>query len=81
MVEYINELAIELLGMLVYALGAGTLSILGIGAEQAGVHTLTAGDPTLGLWLVGIGLLALGGSYLLVTDKLLPQIRLLAQGR
>lgn len=68
----------ELLGILLYAVGAGALTVLGAIAEQAGAQSLTAGDATLGVWFVAVGLVALYGSYLLTTDKLLPQLRALA---
>lgn len=78
MVEHFVAPLVELLGLLFYALGAGALTVLGTVAERTGLQTLTAGDATLGLWFVGIGLVALYGGYLLTTDKLLPQIRELA---
>jgi hypothetical protein len=77
MVDYISEPVLEILGMLLYGLGAGTLAILGTVAEQSGMQFMMAGDTTLGLWAIGVGLIALYAGYFLTTDKLLPQMRAL----
>lgn len=78
MVEFLVEPLLEVFGILLYALGAGALTVIGAFAEQAGVQSLTAGDSTLGLWFVVIGAVALYAGYLLTTDKLLPQVRALS---
>lgn len=74
MVEFLVESLLEILGVLLYALGAGALTVIGAFAEQAGIQSLTAGDATLGLWFVVIGTVALYGGYLITTDKFLPQV-------
>jgi hypothetical protein len=71
MVEYF----VELLGTLLYVLGTGALAIAGVIAEQSGMQFVTAGDPILGVWLIGVGLIALYAGYFLATDKLLPRLR------
>ena len=77
MVDYLAEPLWELLGTLLYVLGASALTILGAVAEQSGMQFMTAGDTILGLWAIGVGLIALYGGYILTTDKLFPQIRAL----
>lgn len=77
MVDYITEPVLEILGTLLYVFGTGALAVLGIVAEQSGMQFMTAGDTTLGLWSIGVGLIALYAGYLLTTDKLVPQMRTL----
>jgi hypothetical protein len=81
MAEHLIELLSEILGMLLYALGTSILAILGTVVEKSGIQYITAGDTILGIWCIGIGIIVLCSGYLLATDKLFPQIRVLARRR
>ncbi|MFC6837204.1 hypothetical protein [Halomarina ordinaria] len=70
------EPALEALSVLVYAVVTTALTVLGLFAEQAGANAL-ATDQTLGLWMVGMGAVALVGAYLVATGRLLPRARAL----
>ncbi|WP_121820869.1 hypothetical protein [Halostella salina] len=55
-----------LIELFVYALGAGALTLLGLATEYSGLQQLTGGDPVLGLWFTGFGVVLLyAGVYLL----------------
>lgn len=73
------ELAAEVLSVIVYALGTVLLTGLGVLTERAGVEAM-AGDATLGLWLLGMGAVALAGAVLVATGRLLPRVRALTAG-
>lgn len=75
MVEYFAEL----LELLLYLLGTGALTIAGVIAEQSGMQFITAGDTTLGLWSIGVGLIAIYAGYMVATDKFIPHMRVLMQ--
>lgn len=77
MVDYIADPVLEILGTALYGLGTGVLAVLGTAAEQYGMQFMSAGDTTIGLWAIGVGLIALYAGYILATDKLLPQMRTL----
>lgn len=71
------ELLVALAELAVYALGAVVLTAFGLVTENTGVQTVTAGEPVLGLWMVGLGAVALVGAYLVTTDRFLPRLRTL----
>jgi K+ transporter len=63
-----------LIELLAYILGAGVLTVLGVLAEYSGLQHLTGGEPILGLWFAGFGLILLyGGTYLLGYEKVLKE--------
>ena len=66
----------ELLDVVGYAVASLFLSIVGVGVESAGIGNLLAGDPTLGIWEVFMGAIALYvGFYLLGFRELLPRLQ------
>ncbi|WP_254536522.1 hypothetical protein [Halomarina litorea] len=73
------ELVVEVLSVVAYAAGAVLLTGLGVLTERAGVEAL-ASDTTLGLWMLGMGAVALAGAYLVATGRLLPRVRALTAG-
>jgi hypothetical protein len=75
--EALFGLIAELLSVLFYAVGTVLLAGLGVLTEQAGVEALAA-DTMLGVWLLGMGAVALCGAYLVATGRLLPRVRALA---
>jgi hypothetical protein len=67
---------VEVLTVLAYAVGTGVLTVAGVLAEQAGIQAV-GGDMMLGVWLLGMGAVALAGAYLVATGRLLPRVRAL----
>lgn len=68
---------VEVLTVVAYAVGTAILTIAGVLAEQAGIAAVGS-DLLLGVWLLGMGTIALVGAYLLATGRLLPRVRALA---
>jgi len=65
------QILLELLG---YVIGASALTVLGVLAEYSGLQHLTGGEPILGLWFAGFGIILLyGGTYLLGYEKVLKE--------
>ena len=63
------QIIIELLA---YVLGAGALTVLGLLAEYSGLRHLASGEPVLGLWFAGFGVILLyAGAYLIGYEKVL----------
>jgi len=55
-----------LIELVVYALGAGALTLFGLATEYTGIQHLTGGEPILGLWFAAFGCIMLyAGTYLL----------------
>ncbi|WP_324756496.1 hypothetical protein [Haloarcula montana] len=62
----VTESLVELLGVVISAVAAGVLTVVGALAENAGLADLLAGQSVFGLWELGMGALALyAGIYLL----------------
>jgi hypothetical protein len=76
----VREVALEpfldLFWVVAYSLVTTLLTVGGVLIEQSGVAAL-ATDTTVGLWMLGIGAVALGAAYLVATDRLLPRLRTL----
>lgn len=72
--------AVEILTVVAYAAVTAVLTVAGVLAEQAGIAAVGS-DLVLGIWLLGMGTVALVGAYLLATGRLLPRVRALAAGR
>lgn len=65
------QIIIELLA---YVLSAGVLTVLGLLAEYSGLQHLTGGEPVLGLWFAGFGVILLyAGAYLIGYEKVLKR--------
>ncbi|MFD1513283.1 hypothetical protein [Halomarina rubra] len=76
MSDFALEPLVDLFQVLVYGFLTTLLTVGGLFIEQTGVSTL-ATDTTLGLWMAGIGAVALGAAYLVATDRFLPSLRAL----
>lgn len=73
------ELLAELLPVLAYGIGAFTLTVVGVLTERAGIAHLSIGDGTLGLWMVGMGIVFLYiGVVLLGYQKFLKRATAIA---
>ncbi|MWV64189.1 hypothetical protein GRS48_05040 [Halorubrum sp. JWXQ-INN 858] len=71
--------AVELLELLVLVLGAAAASVVGIALERFGTAAVTGGDVVVGLWAVGMGLVALYvGVVALGYEQVLPRLRALS---
>jgi len=79
--EYMEELlaepVAELLAVVVYALGAGSLTVTGAFVELTALDSLATGDAVLGGWLAFAGGLALVTGYVVTTSRLVPLVRTL----
>lgn len=70
-IEHLTEL-LEVVG---YTVASLLVSLLGVGVEGAGITNLLSGDPTLGLWEVFMGAVALYvGFYLLGYREAVPRL-------
>lgn len=49
------ELAVELITLALYTIGAGALTVGGVAAEYASFQHLGAGEATLAMWLAALG--------------------------
>ncbi len=73
--ELLVDLGAELFAVLVYAVGAGTLTTLSVAAELTGFETIATGDLTMGLWFAFMGVvLGYFGIVLIGRGKLLPAL-------
>lgn len=70
------ESAGELLGLLLSALAASGLTVIGALAETAGLDALAAGQSVLGAWELGMGAIALyAGVYMLGYQRIWRRLR------
>ena len=77
--ELLPELLPELLATAFYGLGALVLSGVAVVLEQVGFQTAAGGQPKLGLWIAGFGLILLYlGAYGMGYSDFLPRSRALA---
>jgi len=66
----------ELFGLLLSALAASGLTVIGALAENAGLDALAAGQSVLGAWELGMGALALyAGIYMLGYQRVWQRLR------
>ena len=72
--EVALEPFLDLFWVVAYSLVTTLLTVGGVFMEQSGVAAL-ATDTTVGLWMTGLGAVALGAAYLVATDRLLPRVR------
>ncbi|AHF98292.1 hypothetical protein HALLA_04800 [Halostagnicola larsenii XH-48] len=49
------ELAVELISLALYTIGAGVLTVGGVAVEYASFQHMGAGDATVALWLAALG--------------------------
>ena len=72
----LSGFAAELVELLVIVVGAGAVSAAGIALELFGLGAVTAGDLVVGLWALGMGLIALYvGVVALGYGQALPRLR------
>ncbi len=78
--DRLSGFAAELIELLLVLVGAGTASVVGVILERFGVAALTGGDVVVGVWALGMGLLALYvGTVALGYEQALPRLRALAE--
>ncbi|MFB6139607.1 MAG: hypothetical protein ABEJ26_04135 [Halosimplex sp.] len=75
MSELLFEPVAESLGMVLYALVAGALTVVGALAENAGFNNLTAGQTMIGAWEGAIGAVILYAGANVVYHIVLPRLR------
>ena len=70
------QFAVELFELLAIVVGAGAVSAVGVLLERFGLEAAIGGELILGLWAVGMGLLALYvGVVALGYEQALPRLR------
>jgi hypothetical protein len=76
MLELLIKTAAETAPLLVFAVGSGVLSLVGIELERLGLQSLSAGETTLGAWFIFMGIAALyAGIYVVGYHELRPRLR------
>ncbi|WP_331233385.1 hypothetical protein [Natronorarus salvus] len=70
------ELFVQVALVLSYSLVAGVLTLAGFVIEYNTFLLAGSGDLTLALWMSAFGLIAFGLAYVVLSRKLLPQIRM-----
>lgn len=65
----------EILPELFYAVLASGLTLLGLFVENLGIQNLTGGQTTMGMWMAGVGVLALYAGFKVLQEKVLPGLR------
>ncbi|WP_459192570.1 hypothetical protein [Halosimplex sp. J119] len=65
----------EALGMVLYVVVAGALTVVGTLAEQASVHNLNAGQMTLGVWEAVVGAVLIYAGLNVAYHIVLPRLR------
>jgi len=65
----------EALDVVLYVAIAGTLAVVGAIAERAGLHNLTTGQTTFGLWEAAVGALLIYAALNVGYHILLPRLR------
>lgn len=76
MQDVLAGVAAEVGEIAAYAFITGILTAAGLFAEITGIESLLAGDPTLGLWLSYMGVLAIYAGLVQVgSRRLRPAIR------
>ncbi|WP_458207036.1 hypothetical protein [Haladaptatus sp. NG-SE-30] len=68
------EPLLEIGTFLVYLLGSGLLTALGLLAEYDGIQSAMSGDSVLALWLFLMGTVALVGGLMLAREKVLGRV-------
>ncbi|MFC5365868.1 hypothetical protein [Salinirubrum litoreum] len=76
MLELLIETAVEMAPLLFFAVGSGVLSLVGIELERLGLQSLGAGETTLGVWFIFMGIVALyAGIYVVGYHEFRPRLR------
>lgn len=65
----------QALGVVFYAVVAGALTVVGAIAENAGIHDLTAGQTTVGLWEAVVGAVLIYAGFSVAYHIVLPRLR------
>jgi len=74
--ELLTESFVEVLALVLTAVGSGVLALVGTAAELAAFGNLTTGDLGIGLWELCLGALLLyAGLYLLGYRRLVATLR------
>lgn len=73
------ELAAQLVAIILYAVGAAVTGVVGLAFEYYSASYLLAGEYSLGAWVAFLGGVLLLFSFLFLTDKLIPSVRVLLQ--
>ncbi|MCU4802714.1 cytochrome P450 [Halobacteria archaeon HArc-gm2] len=80
MQDVISGLIAELVSLILVAIGAGIMTVVGLLSNQSGFYELLNGGMALGMWhflVGGIGLYV--GVYLLGYQEIVPRIHTLFQ--
>lgn len=65
----------EFLGLALYIVAAGVLTVLGALAELASLQNLSTGQSILGLWEAAFGMVLLYAAFMVVSEYVLPRLR------
>lgn len=71
LLEVLPEVLLELL----YPVAAAVLAVMGILTEIGGYENVTAGDSTLGVWMLVMGAVMLYAAVSITYEKALPAMR------
>jgi len=69
------ETLVEVIPELVFGVLASGLTLIGLVAENAGLHNLNGGHTTIGLWMAAVGIVAIYAGFKVAREKVVPGIR------
>lgn len=69
------ELLVQLGLVIGYGVGAAVSGLIGLLIEYNGLLRALEGEVMLAAWMAVLGAVALGFSYFIISDKLLPTLR------